>query len=155
LAAYDAFMPIMASRCEQAAKCIHSLCVEFGKHLTYLRCIEDNVDHVNLTFELKSYKHYVRVFSELKAKCGANGGVVLSWPALQAGMNYLLIKEFVHTVPQLSERASEVLGYAEDDNTNIIYNDCPAEITRICQVVEYAASDGEPLLSDGNRKKVI
>jgi len=160
LAAYDAFTPIMASRCEQAAKCIHSLCVEFGKRLTYLRCIEDNVDHVNLTFELKSYKHYVRVFSELKAKCGAIGGVVLSWPALQAGTkarmflpHYLLIKEFVHTVPQLSRRASEVLGYVEDDNLNVIYNDCPAEIPRIRQVVEYAASEGEPLLSDGNRKQ--
>ena len=109
---------------------------------------------------MKSYKHYVQVFSELKAKCGANGGVVLSWPALQAGTKahmflpqYLLIKEFVHTVPQLSEQVSEVLGYVEDDNTNVIYKDCHAEITRIRQVVEYATSDGEPLLSDGNRKQ--
>ena len=75
----------MASRCEQAANWFHSMCVEFGKHLTYLRCIEDNHDHKNLTVELKSYKHYVRVFSELKVKCGATGGVVLIWPALQAG----------------------------------------------------------------------
>jgi len=105
----------MASRCEQAAKCIHSMCVKFGKCLTFLRC-KKNIDHMNLTFKLTSYKHYVQVFSELKAKCGANGGVVLSWPDLQAGAKacmflpqYLLIKEFVHTVPQFSDRASEVL----------------------------------------------
>jgi hypothetical protein len=66
---------------------------------------------------------------------------------------YLLIKEFVHTVPQLSERASEVLGYVKDDNANVIYNDCPAEITRIRQVIEYAVSEEEPLFSDGNCKQ--
>ena len=66
---------------------------------------------------------------------------------------YLLIKEFVHTVPQLSERASAVLGYIEDNNANVIYNDCPVEITRIRQAIEYAVSEGEPLLSDGNRKQ--
>jgi len=51
LAAYDAFTPIMVSRCEQAAKCIHSMHVEFGKCLTYLRCIENNLDHMNFIFD--------------------------------------------------------------------------------------------------------
>ena len=53
----------------------------------------------------------------------------------------------------LAEQVSEVLGYVEDNNANVIYNDCPAEITRIRQVIEYAVSDGEPLLSDGNLKQ--
>jgi hypothetical protein len=31
LEAYDAFTPIMTSRCEQTAKCIHLMRVELGK----------------------------------------------------------------------------------------------------------------------------
>jgi hypothetical protein len=52
--AYDAFTPIMARRCKQAAKCIHLMCVEFGKCLTYFCCIEDNLEHKHINFELKS-----------------------------------------------------------------------------------------------------
>jgi hypothetical protein len=36
LEAYHAFTPVMTSRCEQAAKCFHLMCIEFGKQLTYL-----------------------------------------------------------------------------------------------------------------------
>jgi hypothetical protein len=67
--------------------------------------------------------------------------------------HYLLIKKIVHTVLQFSERASEVLGFIKEDTANVIYNDCPVNITRICQVIEYAVSEGEPLLSDGYRKQ--
>jgi uncharacterized protein YuzB (UPF0349 family) len=136
------------------------MCVEFDKCLTYLRCIEDNLDHKNSTFELKSYKHYVQVFSERKTKCGVTGGVVLSWPAFEAGTkasmflpHYLLIKECVYTVLQLSHQASEVLGYVEDDNANVIYYDCLTEILRICQHIMYAVSEEEPLLYGGNCKQ--
>jgi hypothetical protein len=53
------FTQIMMLRCKQAVKGIHSMRVEFDTCLTYLCCIEDNLDHKNITFELKTYKHNI------------------------------------------------------------------------------------------------
>lgn len=74
-------------------------------------------------------------------------GVVLSWPVIQTGSAYERV--CTHSF-SLTDQAREVLGYVEDYNENIIYNDCPAKIPKICQIDGYTVSEGEPLLSDGN-----
>jgi hypothetical protein len=38
-----------------------------------------------LQFHQKSYKRYVHVVSDVKEKCGANGGGVASWNAFLGG----------------------------------------------------------------------
>jgi hypothetical protein len=91
----------------------------------------------------------------LKAKCGKSGGVVISWKALHAGKkpqmflpHYLLVKEFVHTTPYLSECARSLLAHVEDDMNNVIFNDSPQEIPIVRQIFEFAAENREPLPSD-------
>ena len=156
LAEHNAFLPIQDERCERASRCIHHMCVEMGKRLTHYRQKEHhNHDHKELVFEQHNYVHYVRVLSELKAKCGAKGGVVVSWRALHGGKrprmflpHFLLMQEFIHTTPQLSDCASQMLQYVQDDMNNVIYNDSPQEITLVRQLIEAAANHGEQLPSD-------
>ena len=103
-----------------------------------------------ITYESDISGHYL-----CKANCRVAQLPILQPPTIQVGVANGSKSTAIHIrclpVPQLSEQASEVLGYVQDDNTNVIYNDCPAEWIR--QVIEYAVSDGEPLLSDGNRKQ--
>jgi hypothetical protein len=82
-----------------------------------------NLDHYDIVFEPGSYVHYVRIMSELKAKCGAKGGVVVNWKALLAGKktrmlisHYLLINEFVHLTPYLSKCARSLLAHVEEQH---------------------------------------
>ena len=93
--------------------------------------------------------------SELKTKCGANGGIVVSWKVLHAGKkalmalpHYLLIKEFIHMTPYLSECACCLLAHMDDDMNNVIFNDSPVEIVAVCQRFEFAAENEEPLALD-------
>ncbi len=156
LARHNNFLSIQKERCDMAARCIHAMCVEMGKRLTHVRHSEhDHLDHYDIVFEPGSYLHYVRIMSELKAKCGKSGGVVISWEALHAGKkprmflpHYLLVKEFVHTTPYLSECARSLLAHVEDDMNNVIFNDSPQEIPIVRQIFEFAAENREPLPSD-------
>jgi hypothetical protein len=99
------------------------MCVEMGQRLTHVRqSVLENLDHHDIVFEQRSYVHYVRIMSELKAKCGSKGGVVISWKALLAGKksrmffcHYLLMKEFVHMTPYLSECATSLLAHIQDE----------------------------------------
>ena len=144
-------MPFMDERCQRAARCIHSLCTEFANRLDHLRAEAGIVEHTTPVFDLhKDYKHYVRVFRELKDKCGQKGGVVLTWKALHAGSDtrmllphFLLVKDFVHTVPVLSDPAREVMGIVCDDH--VVFNDRPANISRMKQLIQEAK---EPMISD-------
>ena len=106
-------------------------------------------------FEPKRYIHYVQIMSKLKAKCGANGGVVISWKALHKGKkahmflpHYLLIKEFIHMPPYLSECNCSLLAHMDDDMNNVVFNDSPVEIVAVHQLFEFAAENEEPLASD-------
>ena len=63
---------------------------------------------------------------------------------------YLLMKEFIHTVPNFSSRVSQVLPVVSIDQDNV-YNNGPAEITQIRQIMESAAKT-ENLLSDVKSK---
>ena len=58
------------------------------------------------------------------------------------------MQEFIHTTPQLSECASQLLQYVQDDMNNLIYNDLPQEITIVRQLIEAVANHGEQLPSD-------
>ena len=64
-----------------------------------------------------------------KEKCGSVGGVVMSWQSLLHGKearmflpHYLLMKEFIHTIPSLSSHASQVLDFVTNDE-DVVYND--------------------------------
>ncbi len=150
---YNDFTPIWEERCNQAALCIHSMCEELGKRLTFQRRALGILDHKEPQFEQKDYKHYVRVMTDHKDKCGSVGGVVMSWQSLLHGKkarmflpHYLLMKEFVHTIPSFSSHASQVLAFVTNDQ-DVVFNDCPAEIALVRQIIQSAA-DSEVLPSD-------
>jgi len=91
----------------------------------------------------------------LKVKCGANGGVVVSWHALLGGKrprmfltHFLLMQEFIHTTPQLSDCASQLLQYVQDVINNVIFNNSPQQITIVHQLIEAVVNHGEHLPSD-------
>ena len=56
---YNEFTPIWEERCNQAALCIHSMCEELGKRLTFQHRALGILDHKEPQFEQKDYKHYV------------------------------------------------------------------------------------------------
>ena len=47
----------------------------------------------------------------------------------------LLVKEFVHTTPFLSECARSLLANVEDDMKKLVFNDSPQEIAIVCQIL--------------------
>ena len=158
LNAYNEFTPIWEERCNQAALCIHSMCVELGKRLTFMRLASGITDHKEPNFEQKDYKHYVPVITDHKEKCGSVGGVVMSWQSLLHGKkarmflpHYLLMKEFIHTIPNLSSHTSQVLDFVTNDE-DVVYNDRPTEIARVRQIIESAA-ESEVLPSDVASKR--
>jgi len=59
LVAYNKFTPIWEERCNQAAVCIHAMCEELGKRLTFMHNVSGMMDHKEPQFEQKDYKHYV------------------------------------------------------------------------------------------------
>jgi len=78
---------------------------------------------------------------------------VMSWQSLLHGKkarmflpHYLLMKEFIHTVPNLSSHASQVLDFVSNDQ-DVGYNDHPTEMARVRQIIESAA-ESEVLPSD-------
>ena len=79
MAAHNAFLSVQNECCEKAAQCIHAMCVEIKIRSTHVRHSEhENLAHYDIVFESGSYVHYVRIISELKAKCGANEGIVIN-----------------------------------------------------------------------------
>lgn len=126
--------------------------------MSHLASLHEDLDCKNKTFELKSYQHYIQVFSDLKDKWGVSGWVVLSWPALQTGSKapystliICLSKSLLHTVPFGSNKWS--LGSLENDNENVVYTDSSFKIPRICQTIWYLVSDGKPSLMAIARNK--
>jgi hypothetical protein len=129
------------------------MCEELGKRLTFLHLASGINDHKEQQFEQKDYKHYVQVITNHKEKCGSVGGVVMSWQSLLHGKkaciflpHYLLMKEFIHTIPNLSSHASQVLDFVTNDE-DVVYNDHPTEIAWVRQIIESAA-ESEVLPSD-------
>ena len=129
------------------------MCEELGKRLTFQHRAYGILDHKEPQFEQKDYKHYVRVITDHKEKCGSVGGVVMSWQSLLHGKkarmflpHYLLMKEFIHTIPNFLSHASQVLAFVTNDQ-DVVFNDCPAEIALVRQIIESAA-DSEVLPSD-------
>ena len=129
------------------------MCEELGKRLTFVRRALGILDHKEPQFEQKDYKHYVRVMTDHKDKCGSVGGVVMSWQSLLHGKkarmflpHYLLMKKFIHKIPSLSSHASQVLDFVTNDE-DVVYNDCPTEIAQVRQIIELA-TESEVLPSD-------
>ena len=106
------------------------MCDDLARRLTDLRQEDHNYEHKCLPVTEGNYLYYVRSMSEIKAKCGKSGRVVVSWPALLDGKrprmllpHFLVLQEFVHFTPHLSDEASALLAHIIDDNNNVIYND--------------------------------
>lgn len=57
LADYTDFTAIWKERCQCAACCIHIMCHELGRHLTYLQYCDSNFNNNALQFEHKNYRH--------------------------------------------------------------------------------------------------
>jgi hypothetical protein len=156
LAEHNAFLQIQDQHCERAARCIHRMCVDLSKRLSMSRQVDyHNYDHKDLPFTQQNYVHYARVLSELKAKCGSSGGVVVSWPALLAGKrprmllpHYLLLQEFVHMTAHLSDYSSRLLPHVVDDMNNVLFNDSPDSMNVVCQLIQDAATHGERMPSE-------
>ena len=130
------------------------MCKDLAKRLTHSRQDDHNYEHKCLPFTKQNYLHYVRVMSELKAKCGKSGSVVVSWPALLAGKHplmllphFLLLQEFVHMTAHLSNYSIRLLPHLVDDDNNVIFNDKPHNMNAVCQIIEEAGTQGEQMPS--------
>ena len=132
------------------------MCLNLSQRLTCYRQVEHhNYDHKDIVFEQRNYVHYVHVFGELKAKCGSSSGVVVSWRSLLGGNgprmllpHFLLLQEFVHTTPFLSDYSSQLLPHVQDDMNNVIFNDSPQRMNVVHKLIEDLATHGEHLPSD-------
>ena len=150
LVEYEAQSVILDQRCDLAADCIFRICKDLSERLTQLRHDSHIYDHECFPVQKGHYLHYVRSMSEIKAKGGKSGGVVVSWPALLEGKrprmflpHFLVLREFVHFTPHLSDQASALLSHVVDDNNNVIYDDKPASISIVRQMIEDAGNHGE------------
>jgi hypothetical protein len=57
--------------------------------------------------------------------------------------HFLVLREFVHFTPHLSDQASALLSHVVDDNNNVIYDDKPASISIVRQMIQDAGNHGE------------
>lgn len=152
---YQPNLVIHDQTCEEAAEFIFHISEELSKRLTILRHDSHIYDYNPPYIQKQRYLHYVRAMTEIKGKAGKSGGVVVSWPALLEGRrarmflpHFLILREFIHFTPHLSNLANDLLSYIVNDDANIIYNDNPDSINVVRQMIENTGERGEPFPSN-------
>ncbi len=118
---YNKFTPIWEERCNQAVLCIHSIGQASDIPASGIRDFGSQGEM------------WIRWW------CSDVVAVFTPWEeSSHVPTTLSAMKEFVHTIPSFSSHASQVLAFVTNDQ-DVVFNDCPAEIAQVRQIIESAA----------------